>query len=402
MYPGYLKRFYENFPDTLNKSYTDHYDLLISDSTEFVASYTRTLSRLGIKAIAIIANDILLQKKWKIKYYTKNSSEKNLIYQQINHYKPDILWIEDLRFVNEDLINYVRQRISSIKLIIAYHCAPWNSNILKKLKACDMVITCTPGLQEEFENEGIKAYLVYHGFDKELLPRIRGERKSQSIEVLFSGSLFQGKGYHNSRIDFIKHLLENGINLSLFINIESKYRIIIKKFLYTINQFLRKIRIENSEKVFKLLEYGNVLVNYYPESILKKVQKPEYGFNMYKLLQNSKIVLNNHGEVAGDYAGNMRLFEATGAGSCLLTDDKCNLTKLFDVNNEIVVYHDAADCADKIKWLLENEEARKAIALAGQNKTLRSHTVEDRCKSIIEIIRKELTVRGFQNGILQV
>lgn len=395
MYPGYLKRFHEKFPDTAEKIYSEHYDLLMSDSTEFVASYTRTFCRLGINAIAIIANDKILQKKWKLQNGTENDGKKNLICQQILYYKPDILWIEDFKFISEDLLNYVRQSIKNIKLIIAYHCAPCNSTTFMKLKACDLVITCTPGLKEEFENAGIKTYLVYHGFDKELKTRISAERKSPLSEVLFSGSLFQGNGYHNSRIALINSLLKKGINLSLYINTERKYRISIKKLLYSINQFLKKIRIKNINKVFKLLEYGSVPVSYYPELILKRVQKPEYGIEMYKLLQNAKIVLNNHGEVAGNYAGNMRLFEATGAGSCLLTDDKCNLKDLFDVNSEIVVYHDAEECADKIIWFLENDEERKAIAIAGQIKTLNYHTVEGRCKTILEIVKKELTIKGY-------
>ena len=111
---------------------------------------------------------------------------------------------------------------------------------------------------------------------------------------------------------------------------------------------------------------------------------------MYKLLRKSKIILNIHGKAANEYAGNMRLFEATGVGSCLITDNKKNLNELFDINNEIVVYNQSEDCIEKVKWLFKNEGERKKIAQSGQLRTLKSHTIEDRCKLIIDIICREL------------
>jgi spore maturation protein CgeB len=390
MYEGALKKFYLLYPDTLQMTYEDHYIRLISNSTEFVGSYTRTFGKLGINAVAVIANDVRLQKKWRDHNKTKFFSGKSLIYNQILSYKPEILWLEDLRFLSVNELAEIRHEIKSIKLIVAYHCAPWNSSTLRKLKECDLVITCTPGLKQELENAGIKTYLIYHGFDKELSERIGKENITPSCDVLFSGSLFQGKGYHSSRIELLSNLLNKGINLALYIYVEKKSIISIKKLLFRFNYLIKKIGINYSGGFLSKLEMGSVPVNYYPENLLKTVRKPEYGIEMYRLLQNARIVLNIHGEVAGNYAGNMRLFEATAAGSCLLTDDKCNLNDLFDVNTEIVVYHDADECANKIRWLLKNEEERKVIALAGQKRTLQYHTVESRCREIIGILNKEL------------
>jgi spore maturation protein CgeB len=90
------------------------------------------------------------------------------------------------------------------------------------------------------------------------------------------------------------------------------------------------------------------------------------------------------------------MFEVTGIGSCLLTDNKRNLSDLFDTGSEVVVYDNADDCLAKVRWLLEHEDERKKIALAGQQKTLKSHTVEERCGSIIEIINDELKTSGKQ------
>jgi len=84
------------------------------------------------------------------------------------------------------------------------------------------------------------------------------------------------------------------------------------------------------------------------------------------------------------------MFEVTGIGSCLLTDNKKNMEELFKTGSEVVVYDNVEDCIEKATWLLEHEEERKMISKAGQMRTLKYHTVEIRCRSIIEIINKEL------------
>jgi spore maturation protein CgeB len=118
---------------------------------------------------------------------------------------------------------------------------------------------------------------------------------------------------------------------------------------------------------------------------------------MYELFSHSKSVLNIHVGVAGDYAGNMRLFEVTGVGSCLLTDNKKNLPDLFIPGAEVVVYDNVNDCIDKIKWLSQNETERIKIAASGHQRTLTDHTVEKRCRQIIDIINSELGKSSLTN-----
>lgn len=391
MYEGSLTNFYNLNPKTSGYLYPDHYNSLMSGSTEFVASYLKNFRRLGIDATAIIANDKVLQNKW-IDYYGYGNQSGDLLNQQILYYKPDVLWIEDLRFADIALLSEIKKNVD-IRLLVAYHCAPWDDESLKKLRYFDFVITCTPGLKDQFENAGLKSYLVYHGFDNDFHEDLLTETRSLE-DVVFSGSLKQGEGYHGSRIDLIKYLLSSGVKLSIYANIEPRIKIIAKKILRLFYIFLCRGGIKEPESLIHFLKYGKVPVNTYPVSIMSRLKKPVFGLEMYQLLKNSRIVLNNHGEVAANYAGNMRLFEATGVGSCLLTDDKSNLSDLFEVGKEAVAYENPQDCAQKIKWLLENEEEREKIAAAGRQRTLQSHTVNDRTRRIIEIIEKELSLKN--------
>jgi Uncharacterized protein conserved in bacteria len=104
----------------------------------------------------------------------------------------------------------------------------------------------------------------------------------------------------------------------------------------------------------------------------------------------SKISLNIHGDIALRDAANLRLFEVTGSGSCLLTDWKENIEKFFKPDEEIVCFKTPEECAEKIKWLIENPGKCKEIAVKGQKRTLHDHSYHQRALLLNEIILNEL------------
>ena len=111
---------------------------------------------------------------------------------------------------------------------------------------------------------------------------------------------------------------------------------------------------------------------------------------MYGILQQSRITLNYHIDLAEDFANNLRLFEATGAGTLLLTDSKRNLHELFDPGREVVVYHNPDDCVELARSYLEHEGERNAIAKAGQRRTLRDHTYRLRMQELAALFESRL------------
>jgi len=117
---------------------------------------------------------------------------------------------------------------------------------------------------------------------------------------------------------------------------------------------------------------------------------PLYGIEMMKALSNSKIGFNSHAGIAGDYAANIRLFEVTGVGSCLLTDHKKNITDFFEPDKEVVTYSSSEECVEKVNWLLSHPDELKQIAVAGQKRTLKDHTFKRRAETLHEIILKSL------------
>ena len=125
-------------------------------------------------------------------------------------------------------------------------------------------------------------------------------------------------------------------------------------------------------------------------AIRRRARKPVFGLAMYRLLHDSRITLNTHIDISPRSASNMRLYEATGVGTCLLTDWKDNLTELFEPDREVVTYKSADEVVEKVRYLLDHERERSAIATAGHRRALRDHTASQRARIFAEIIRKEL------------
>jgi len=63
---------------------------------------------------------------------------------------------------------------------------------------------------------------------------------------------------------------------------------------------------------------------------------------------------------------------------------------MFEPDVEVVSYGSAEECAEKVRYLLEHDSEREAIAAAGQNRVLRDHTFERRAKCLDELISQAL------------
>jgi spore maturation protein CgeB len=105
------------------------------------------------------------------------------------------------------------------------------------------------------------------------------------------------------------------------------------------------------------------------------------GSDYYALLVDSRLVLNLHRVEDADI-GNVRCFEVTGLGSCLVTDRGPELKEFFDVENDIVTFQTAQECVEKVNYLLAHPNEIDRIAKNGQRTTLSRHTVKHRAKAI--------------------
>jgi spore maturation protein CgeB len=196
----------------------------------------------------------------------------------------------------------------------------------------------------------------------------------------------------------IESLISKKINFSLYTNLpnDNSFYILGQKFGYLISQSLKSAGLNNLALNLPLIKKTARLneiprkINFSKEFKQAANTAPLFGIEMFKALSKSKIGFNSHGGVAGEYAANVRLFEVTGVGSCLLTDHKKNINDFFEPDKEVVTYKSADECIEKVNWLLSHPTELKQISIAGQQKTLRDHTFARRAEELHEIISRSL------------
>ena len=88
-----------------------------------------------------------------------------------------------------------------------------------------------------------------------------------------------------------------------------------------------------------------------PNSIRQYMVPPVFGMEMYLALARSRITFDARGniwlrgahakklrDIAKNETANMRIFEATGCGSLLLTEQRDNLCDFFEPEREVVTF----------------------------------------------------------------
>jgi spore maturation protein CgeB len=120
---------------------------------------------------------------------------------------------------------------------------------------------------------------------------------------------------------------------------------------------------------------------------------------MLEIIRNSRISLN----FANSFGSNQtkaRIFEITGAGGFLLTQESPGLNLIFDVGREIIVFNNLVECAAYIRLYLHNEAARDSIANLGNQRTQMEYTYTERLKKVLSSlpVHPEITVASFDES----
>lgn len=100
-------------------------------------------------------------------------------------------------------------------------------------------------------------------------------------------------------------------------------------------------------------------------------------------LASAKIIINQNPE-AGKGLLNCRFWETMAAGSCLLTQRSDGEDRVGRENEHFAAYSGSDEAVFKCRFLLEQEDLRLKIALAGQSLVIAGHTYHHRAEAILE------------------
>jgi len=353
-YDSFLQSLYSKYQNTKQYSFEKQRDLLMFQRFGTSNAYSNDLKKLGYESQEIITNDDNLQMKWArenniftlplhrylshgLKHLIDYDWRYKIITAQIEHIKPDILYIQEGNILSDAFISKLKPLV---KLVVGQVASPIPKH--RSYRYYDLILTSFPHFVEHFHKKGIASEYLQLAFDERILNEVDLTKTNYDVTFVGGISKSHAQGY---------------------------------KLLTDIS---KQIPIE-------FFGYGKEFLD--PSTPAYRHHHGEvWGLDMYKTLAQSRITINRHINVAEKYANNMRLYEATGMGTCLITDWKENLHTIFKLDEEVVTYRSADELIEKVNYLLENDDERKKIAKTGQKRTLKDHTYENRMKELSKIL----------------
>ena len=361
-YPGYLSAFYARHSVALEAAYDDCLRELLAQGFGTADFYSRNLRALGCEAVDIVANDEILEEKWLGEHAHARSSRRTIrsrlasfarpqrrrtarewpvrpeaLVPYVRQQRPDVLYVQNLSLCDPEVIDSLRD---SVGLVVGQIASRLPDE--RYLHACDLILTSFPHYVERFRAMGIDSEYFRIGFEPTVLDRLTP--LPNTYDTVFVGGVSEFHIAGNAALETLA--AQVGVDV----------------WGYGIDS---------------LPADSPLRARYHGEA---------WGMDMYAIFSNARIVVNRHGEIAENYANNMRLYEATGVGAFLITDHKDNLGELFEVGTEIESYRDADELVEKVRYYLDHDEERLRIARAGQARTLRDHTYLQRMKELEEIV----------------
>jgi spore maturation protein CgeB len=354
-YDRYTQQIYERNTALGKLPYQPQLDRILADNFSWPPALCKRLEQMGHEVQILIVNAEPLQRAWA----QENGCEFNpqnwkytIPLEQIKQFLPDLVWIGSM-------FNYYGDYLGEI----APYCKKifaWAACLLPKsldLSHIDCMLTSHTNYQSHFKAQGKAAEILLPSFEEDILSK--SEVDSRDIDCSFVGSLSY---IHIERIEVIKTLAARTP-----IEIWSEYPKLISRGILQPKFWNAYLKLS---------------------SVKSRINPSVWGIDMYRVLAKSKITINVHAEIASGLAGNMRMFEATGMGALLITEDAPNIKELYEPGVEVVTYKGTENLVELINYYIDRPDEREAIATAGQKKTLTTHSTAQRSHELIALFMR--------------
>ena len=187
------------------------------------------------------------------------------------------------------------------------------------------------------------------GADSDIFtPQMSGDTESDRFSSPVS---FLGAGYYNRR-HFLKHFVDLGLSIW-------------------------GADWDPSDPLFRYVrEEGRRLS---PEDAAKVYRQSEINLNLHSSVYHRGV------NPDGDFV-NPRTFEIAACAGFQLVDRRTLLPELFITGEEIVLFEDERSCRKLVSHYRTHEGERRTIALAGNKRVLRDHTIDCRMERWLSVL----------------
>jgi hypothetical protein len=315
---------------------------------------------------------------------------------------------------------YLKEIFPFIRVITGF----WGDEVLDQdysiFNDLDLVFTCNNDYKEFMNSAGIPAIVAGNCFDHLVFKDLKDQKvMNQKHDFVFAGTSGYRYNDHLKRYeDLVYQLSKSQLKAWIYEPPEPRIKKVslkIKLKILATNVFslLKISHLKTLKTIIETICEANVLSRFIDHTIKIKLNgplpssdpfywspknrppvkklfptkcsSPVFGLEYFSLLKSAKVVYNSSRDEAADYS-NIRIFEVTGVGTCLITDKPDKIKEFFIPDEEVLTYTSNDECIEKVTYVLDHEEVRKQIATKGQARTMSEYTVTHFC----EIIDKEL------------
>lgn len=340
-YSGFLQKLYQDNQELPSLPYWQQKRVVQEQCFGDSDFYSSGMIAAGWDADDLVANCPQLLAAWADDHGVDKSAWENVLLAQVREFEPDVLYFQDVSLATGNLLEMLRPHAGLVAGQIASPMPPQTD-----LTGIDLLFSSFPHFVEQFRIQGKAAWYQPLAFEPRILQWLHPSERKYPVTFVGGLSPHHGKG-------------------------------------------LEQLTAIAAQEPFDVWGYGaQQLPSDSP--LLEHHHGEVWGLDMFNILRQSAITLNRHIDVAGDYANNMRLFEATGCGALLITDYRSNLHRLFEIGREVVAYRSAEEAAGLISYYRAYPDEAAEIAAAGQRRTLRDHTYTARMAQTAEILERQL------------
>jgi len=387
-YTQYVRAFYAKRPSLASAPFLIQEQALIADCFGWFGSWPDAMRPLGYEARDFIVGVAPLERAWLSENRAGRAQDvlnsAAIGVERLVQFQPEVIFFDHH---DPDFLQALKERLGSIVTI------GWEGSALGRQALwphLDLVLSCAPESVDAMRAAGARAAHLNHAFNAPVAQRVGA--RSKNGRATFIGQLTREGAFHLQREAFLEQLCSAELPLDIHspshdFGMREDVKALTKMVLFVAYQSLA--RVPGISDNVRRLPYGYLgdKERHFPRMpvsrILRDYLKPAcFGFAMYERIAESLVCLNIHADSSPRFASNARLFETTGVGTCLLTDARSNLAELFVPGKEVVVYESAADCVEKMEWLIAHPQEAHAIAAAGQARTLRDHTFANRAEQL--------------------
>jgi hypothetical protein len=292
------------------------------------------IERGSADAFLSVADDELSQRAWaREKGLPSGVLAEDIVLAQIEEHRTEVFYnispiLYDSRFL--------RRLPGSVKRTLCWRAAPVGHSDLSQYDRC---VCNFQGLLDQWSQLGWKTAWFEPAHDP--VASDYGRNTERSVDVAFVGGYSR---HHGKRNLLLQRIAELGREHDIRFHFSLGRAAQLVNWLWPMRWLMPHLALEGA---------------------LRGVARPAlYGREMYRLFGTSRIVINAAIDMATEFRGNMRCWEALGCGAVMLSDEGI-YPRGMRPGRDFETYRDVDDALMKIERILADYEAWRPMAAQG-------------------------------------